>query len=233
MDARTSHHFKGSPLLPRLYLLLLLLAAGVGCVVPWDGWLHQGQEALQSLQEWSQTHRARAITVYVILYVAFTGLSLPGALFLTIFGGWLFGLINVVTASFASAGGATIACWVSRVLFRERVRARYGERWERFQEEFARHGWVYLLAVRLNPMIPYFLINLFFGLTRMPLWRFWVVSQVGMLPITFLYVWAGAELAQVETLNGLVSPRLVVALAAASGIPLALRWISGRFLRAE
>lgn len=219
--------------LPWLYLLTLLLAATAGFFVPWDDWLRQGQDALQSLKDWSHTHLPLAITLYALLYVTFTGLSLPAALFLTIFGGWLFGLINVIVVSFASTAGATIACWFSRVLFRDRVLAKHGERWERFQREFARHGWVYLLAVRLNPIIPYFLINLFFGLTRMPLWQFWVVSQLGMLPITVLYIWAGSELARVETLSGLVSPRLILVLAAVSLIPIVLRWLTARWLPAE
>jgi uncharacterized membrane protein YdjX (TVP38/TMEM64 family) len=220
-------------IVPWLYVLALSLAAVAGFVVPWEIWLAEGQDALQSLRNWSDEYRGVSITLYVLIYITFTGLSLPGALFLTIFGGWLFGLINVVIVSFASSAGATIACWFSRTLFRDYVLASHGERWERFQREFARFGWVYLVAVRLNPMIPYFLINLFFGLTRMPLRQFWIVSQLAMLPITFLYVWAGAELARVETLSGLVSPRLIMVLAIVSLLPIVLRWLTTRWIPAE
>lgn len=82
--------------------------------------------------------------------------------------------------------------------------------------------------LRLNPIVPYFLINLALGLTRMPVWTFWVVSQLGMLPITFLYVSAAAEVARVEKPGEILTPRVLVYLVVASLTPLLLRQVFQR-----
>jgi uncharacterized membrane protein YdjX (TVP38/TMEM64 family) len=218
-------------ILPWVYLLVVILAAVASFIIPWDDWLRQGQGFLQDVKAWTDAHFALAIIYYALFYVAYTSLSVPGVLLLNVCGGWMFGWIAVGIACLASATGGTLACYLSRSLFQERVLAKHGKNWEQFQQEFARNGWIYLLAVRLNPLIPYFLENLFFGLTRMPLWQFWVVSLVGFVPLTSLYVWAGSELARVETLQGLVSPRLILVLVTVSLLPLLLRWATARLGR--
>jgi uncharacterized membrane protein YdjX (TVP38/TMEM64 family) len=218
-------------IVPLLYLLVVCLATVAGFFIPWDDWLEQGQGFLQDVKAWTGSHPVLALTYYALFYFVFTSLSVPGVLLLNVCGGWMFGWIAVGVACPASATGGTVACLLSRLLFQERVLAKHGKNWEQFQQEFARHGWVYLLAMRLNPLIPYFLENLFFGLTRMPLWQFWVVSLIGFVPLTSLYVWAGSELARVETLQGLVSPRLILVLVTVSLLPLLLRWVTARLGR--
>src|SRR5439155_3753178 len=115
-----------------------------------------------------------------------------------------------------------------RLLFRDYVRNRYGPRLEVIDRGVERSGVYYLLMLRLNPFIPYFLINAALGLTRMPVWTFWVVSQLGMLPLTFLYVSAAAELSHVDRPAGLLSPRPLIYLALTSLTPLVLRKVFQR-----
>src|SRR5439155_9434951 len=131
--------------------------------------------------------------------------------------------LGLVVVSLAAVTGGTMAFLVSRFLLRDWIRSRYGPQLESIYRGVERAGVYYLLMLRLNPFVPYFLINLALGLTRMPVWTFWIVSQIGMLPMTFLYVSAAAELAGVEKPSELLEPRVLIYLALASLAPLLLR----------
>lgn len=215
------------------FLYLLLLAGVVTCsfVIPWNSWLEQSQSFLHQIRNWCDENTGKGLAFYGLVYVTFTGFSLPGALYLTLIGAWFFGWYSLPVISFTSTAGATMSCWLARWLLRDSLPTKYQNRWKHFQHDFKRFGWLYLLAMRLNPIIPFFLINLFVGLTRMPLWQFWIISQVGMLPVTAIYVWIGSELSQVANLRELVSWRLLSAMIASSLVPLLLRWLIGRWMR--
>ncbi|MCS7015010.1 MAG: TVP38/TMEM64 family protein [Gemmatales bacterium] len=184
---------------------------------------------LQQLREYWQAHVTRqpmlSSVIYFIIYVLFAASALPGAMVLTLAGGALFGWIwGVVLVSCASTTGATLAMLLSRTLLRSWVRQRYSKQLQVIQEELDRAGGWYLLSLRLNPVVPFFLINLAFGLTKMSVWRFWSLSQIGMLPATLIYVWAGTELDHAVATGRIVQPRLLLALLALSLLPLLLRW---------
>jgi pyruvate/2-oxoglutarate dehydrogenase complex dihydrolipoamide dehydrogenase (E3) component/uncharacterized membrane protein YdjX (TVP38/TMEM64 family) len=158
---------------------------------------------------------------YVALYIAVTGLSLPGAAVLTLVGGALFGLVwGTVLVSFASTLGATIAFLAARFLFRSAVQARFGARLKAIDEGVAREGAFYLFTLRLVPLFPFFLINLAMGLTALPVRTFYWVSQFGMLAGTIVYVNAGTELSKIESLQGILSPALLVSFALLGVFPL-------------
>lgn len=151
------------------------------------------------------------IAVYMIIYIVTTALSLPGATVLTIAGGAMFGLMTgVIIVSFASTIGATLACFVSRYLLRDWIQKKFGDRLSIINEGIENEGSFYLFTMRLIPMIPFFMINLLMGLTRMPLLTFFWVSQVGMLAGTIVYVNAGNELGKIESLSGILSPTLIL-----------------------
>lgn len=153
----------------------------------------------------------RVISTYAIIYVLVTSLSLPGAAVLTITGGALFGLLaGTVVVSFASTIGATLACIVSRFLLRDWVQSKFGERIKKVNDGVDQEGPFYLFTVRLMPVFPFWMVNILLGLTKMPLRTFYWVSQVGMLPGTVVYVNAGKELAQIESLRGILSPGLII-----------------------
>jgi uncharacterized membrane protein YdjX (TVP38/TMEM64 family) len=220
----------------RLFLGLLLLL--FSCALFVLAWGNDAQDLLATVNaRWAdlrtavQEHPVVAAFLFFLAYVAFTGLSLPGALFLTVLGGALFGTVwATCLVSFASSLGASLAFLLSRYLLRDWVTTRYQDRWQAARQEIDQSGGYYLLAMRLNPLVPYFLINLFFGLTRMPVWRFWFISQVGMLPATILYTYAGAQLGRITTLQGLVSQEMILALVLLSLFPLAARWVAKRVL---
>jgi pyruvate/2-oxoglutarate dehydrogenase complex dihydrolipoamide dehydrogenase (E3) component/uncharacterized membrane protein YdjX (TVP38/TMEM64 family) len=148
--------------------------------------------------------------VFFGAYVLVTALSLPGAVIMTLAAGALFGLaMGTVLVSFASSLGATLAFLTSRYLLQRSVQARFGARLADVNKGIAQEGAFYLFTLRLVPLVPFFLINLLMGLTRMRVAVFYAVSQVGMLAGTLVYVNAGTKLAQIDSLRGIVSPAVL------------------------
>ncbi len=153
---------------------------------------------------------AIVIGAYFVIYVAVTALSLPGAAIMTLAGGAIFGLlVGTLVVSFASSLGATLAFLVSRYVLRDSVQSRFGARLADVNRGIERDGAFYLFTLRLVPLIPFFVINLLMGLTRMKAGVFYLVSQLGMLAGTLVYVNAGTQLAKIESLAGIVSPALL------------------------
>jgi pyruvate/2-oxoglutarate dehydrogenase complex dihydrolipoamide dehydrogenase (E3) component/uncharacterized membrane protein YdjX (TVP38/TMEM64 family) len=147
-----------------------------------------------------------ATAVFFGIYVAVTGLSLPGAAILTLVAGAVFGLVwGVVIVSFASTLGATLAFLAARFVLRDWVQARLGDKLRAINEGVAREGAFYLFALRLVPAFPFFAINLLMGLTKMRTWTYLWVSQVGMLLGTVVYVYAGTQLGRFRISAGLVA----------------------------
>ncbi len=155
-------------------------------------------------------HPWQTALIYFVIYVLVTALSLPGAAIMTLVGGALFGLgAGLLLVSFASTIGATLAFLVSRFLLRDMVQGRFGRNLAAINRGVEKEGAFYLFALRLVPVFPFFMINLLMGLTPMRVLTFFFVSQVGMLPGTLVYVNAGTQLGQIESLGGLLSPALI------------------------
>ncbi len=214
----------------RRWWLLLIPAALL--LAAWQfGWLQLLTVAnlkvqQQALNGWVSANSWLAAGVFFVVYVAGTAASLPGAAVMTLAGGALFGLVEgTLLVSFASAIGATGAFLISRYLFRDSLRKRYGKRLKGFDDGIARDGAFYLFSLRLVPAVPYVLVNLIAGLTSLGLFTFYWVSQLGMLPGTFAFVYAGTQLATVEKLSDVLSLRLIGAFVLLGLLPLLLRWI--------
>ncbi len=150
-----------------------------------------------------ESQPALVIGVYLLVYVAVTALSLPGAAILTLAAGAVFGLlIGTVIVSFASSIGATLAFLAARFLLRDSVQSRFGARLAEIDKGVQKEGAFYLFTLRLVPLVPFFVINLLMGLTRMKVGTFYWVSQLGMLAGTVVYVNAGTQLAQDRLVAG-------------------------------
>ena len=213
---------------PRL-LLLGAVAAAIAAFFTFDlgaylelGYLKARQDALA---RYVDAEPLRAATAYFAIYVVATGLSLPGAAVLTLIGGGLFGLLwGTVIVSFASTIGATLAFLLSRYLFRDAVGARFRERMRAINEGVERDGAFYLFTLRLVPIFPFFVINLVMGLTGMRVLVYMLVSQLGMLPATIVYVNAGTRLADVQSAADVLSLPLILSFAALGLFPLVARF---------
>jgi pyruvate/2-oxoglutarate dehydrogenase complex dihydrolipoamide dehydrogenase (E3) component/uncharacterized membrane protein YdjX (TVP38/TMEM64 family) len=213
--------------------LLLLAALVVAAILAWRAGLSDilTLDALKARQvEFQALYAARPFTVlagFFALYVAVTGLSLPGAAILTLAAGALFGLVTgTILVSFASTLGATLAFLAARYLFRTPVEARFGDRLAAINRGLDKDGAFYLFTLRLVPLFPFFLINLVMGLTRIRATTFALVSQIGMLAGTVVYVNAGTELAKIDSLKGILSPGLLLSFVALGLFP----WLAKAFI---
>jgi len=149
------------------------------------------------------------VGIFFLVYVLVAGLSLPGATILTVAGGAFFGLVwGTVIVSFASTIGATLGAFLSRFVFRDYVEKKMGDYYKKINQGFEREGAFYLFSLRLIPVFPFFVINLAMGLTKIPLKTFFWVSQLGMLLGTIVYVNVGVQLAEVDSLRGVLSWKL-------------------------
>jgi pyruvate/2-oxoglutarate dehydrogenase complex dihydrolipoamide dehydrogenase (E3) component/uncharacterized membrane protein YdjX (TVP38/TMEM64 family) len=210
------------------WMLLGLVAAAIGAFFAFGGSdylrLESIRNSLGSLQALAQNHPWASATGFFVIYVLVTALSLPGAAIMTLVAGAIFGLwIGLLLVSFASTAGATLAFLLSRFLFRDSVKQRFGARLKAIDAGLERDGAFYLFGLRLVPAFPFFVINLVMGLTAMKAFTFAWVSQLGMLPGTFVYVNAGRELGQLESLSGILSPSLIGAFVLLGLLPLIAR----------
>ena len=173
-----------------------------------------------------------------LLYVVAAALSLPGALVMTLAMGALFGLgMGALLVSFASSIGATLAFLASHFVFRDAVQQRFGDKLKAINEGVSRDGALYLFTLRMVPIFPFFLINLLMGLTPMRTRTFYWVSQVGMLAGTLVFVNAGTQLAQLQSLSGILSPGLLLSFALLGVFPMIAKkitaWLQRRRVYAE
>jgi len=217
--------------------ILAVVAAILGLFILFDldryftlSFLKESRDSFAALYSRSP---ALVIGVYFMIYVVVAALALPGAVVMTLAGGALLGLfVGTVVVSFASTIGATLACFFSRFLLRDWVQSKFGDKLESVNRGIQREGAFYLFTLRLIPIFPFFIINLVMGLTRMPLFRYYWVSQLGMFPATLVYVNAGKELGKIESVAGILSPALLVSFAVLGLFPIvvkkALAWYGAK-----
>jgi pyruvate/2-oxoglutarate dehydrogenase complex dihydrolipoamide dehydrogenase (E3) component/uncharacterized membrane protein YdjX (TVP38/TMEM64 family) len=199
--------------------LLWVAAAAVALLAAW-AWQHFGLGALltldnlkasrDALQAQVQAQPLATAAVFFAVYVAAAALSIPGALILTLAAGAMFGLgWGLLLVSFASSLGALLAFLAARYLLRDGIQARFGKSLAPINDGVRKDGTFYLLTLRLVPVFPFWLINLLMGLTPMGAGRFYLVSQLGMLAGTAVYVNAGTQLAAIQSPGDILSPGLL------------------------
>ncbi len=192
-------------------------------------YIKSSQEKFQALY---QAHRVLVIAAYMGIYIVVTALSLPGAAVMTLAGGGLLGLVvGTITVSFASTIGATLACAVSRFLLRDWVQGKFGDKLATIDAGIEKEGAFYLFSLRLVPVFPFFVINLLMGLTRMRLFTFFWVSQLGMLAGTVVFVNAGRQLARIDSLSGILSPGVLVSFAVLGLFPITVKKLLALYKR--
>jgi uncharacterized membrane protein YdjX (TVP38/TMEM64 family) len=185
-----------------------------------------------------QTQPLATAALFFGVYVAATAVSIPGAVILTLAAGAMFGLgLGLVLVSFASSLGALLAFLVARYLLRDALQARFGKALAPINDGVRQDGTVYLLTLRLVPVLPFWLINLLMGLTPMGVARFYVVSQLGMLAATAVYVNAGTQLAAIQSPGDILSPGLLASFALVGLFPLLAKagvsWLERRKVYAK
>lgn len=185
------------------------------------------QSQLSTIQQYANENFVSAASIYFLAYITVTALSIPGAAVVTLVGGAIFGLLwGTIIVSFASTIGATLAFLTSRLLLKDWVQQKFSSSLKAINAGVEKDGAFYLFSLRMVPVFPFFLVNLLMGLTPIKVGTYFVVSQLGMLLGTAVYVNAGSELGQIESLSGLVSLPIVLSFALLGILP----WITKAIL---
>jgi uncharacterized membrane protein YdjX (TVP38/TMEM64 family) len=164
------------------------------------------------LLAFTEANYAGAAALFVLCYIAVTGLSLPGAVILTLAGGFLFGSVfGTLLVNLGATSGATLAFLAARYLLRDWVEQKFGTRLEPLQQGFAKNAFSYLITLRLIPLIPFFVINLVSGLTRMNMGSYMAATALGIIPGSFVYAYAGRQLGTINSLKEIASPNVIAA----------------------
>lgn len=197
-------------LITAVILISLFFAFDLQNVLTLDGI----KSRMSNFIAWKEQSPLLVAIGFFVIYILITALSLPGAAILTLAAGGLFGLASgLVIASFASSIGATLAFLVSRYLLRDSIEKKFTSRLKSINQGIERDGAFYLFTLRLVPVFPFFLINLLMGLTKIKTLTFYLVSQIGMLAGTAVYVNAGTQLSQIDSLQGILSFELILSFA--------------------
>lgn len=220
----------------KLIFGLILLLAIVLLVSNFSQYLtlENAKAQQEALNAYIEQNFVIAATIYFLAYIGVTAFSIPGAVVVTLLGAALFGFwTSLVLVSFASTIGATLAFLSSRYLLRDWVQTRFGKKLTAINDGVERDGSSYLLSLRLIPVFPFFLINLLMGLTPMTVGRFYLTSQIGMLPGTAVYLNAGTQLANIESLSDIVSPSVLASFALLGLFPVITKWVMKKIRPAE
>ena len=214
-----------------LFALAIVVIASIAFVFRNALSLEYLAERETELRQFQQQHPWLVYALALGLYVAVAGLSIPGATVLGVTYGWFFGFFPaVILVSFASTLGATIAFWLSRYLLYDSVQQRFGEQLANLNQNLDSEGPFYLFVLRLVPLFPFFVVNLVMGLTPIRTSTYWWVSQLGMLPGTSVFVWAGSNVPTLSKLaeqgsQEILSWQLIAAFVLIGVFPLAIRWL--------
>ncbi|MDW6017351.1 TVP38/TMEM64 family protein [Vibrio plantisponsor] len=212
----------------KLILGLVLVAVVVFLGIEFSQYLTlENAKAQQAnLSHYIEQNLLYSALIYFVAYVVITAFSIPGAAVVTLLGAALFGFwFSLALVSFASTIGATLAFLSSRYLLRNWVQQRFSDKLNAINAGVKKDGAFYLFTLRLIPIFPFFLINLLMGLTPISTVRYYLVSQLGMLPGTAVYLNAGTQLAEIKTLAGIVSPTVLFSFALLGVFPLIAKWL--------
>ena len=191
------------------------------------------------LRNYYSHHPVISYSIAFVVYTLVTGTSFPGATVLTLSCGWIFGFFaGVVLVSFASTAGATLAFLASRFFFRDFVIRKWRKSLKKIEELLKKEGPFYLFSLRLFPAVPFFVINLVMGVTPIRTWTFWWVSQLGMLPGTIVFVYAGSNVPNINefTEKGLaeiMTARLWIAFLLLAAFPYLVRAIHAFLMKQD
>ncbi|TXZ09301.1 TVP38/TMEM64 family protein [Vibrio mimicus] len=215
----------------KLIIALILIAIAALLVTQFSQYLTlEVAKAKQAeLASYIDAHLLQAALIYFVVYVLLTAFSIPGATVVTLLGAALFGFwLSLLLASFASTIGATLAFLSSRFLLRDWVQSKFAEKLLTINQGVERDGAFYLLSLRLIPVFPFFLINLVMGLTPISTWRYYWVSQLGMLPGTAVYLNAGTQLAEISSLGEIISLPVLASFVLLGVFPIIVKWLMGK-----
>jgi uncharacterized membrane protein YdjX (TVP38/TMEM64 family) len=217
-------------------IIAILIALGIGTFFYFDLGRFLSLDTLKEnrnrLLEFTEAHYTAAVGLFVLVYAAVTGLSLPGAAIMTLAGGFLFGsFFGMVFVNVGATTGATLAFLAARYLLKDAVEQKFGRWLGPFQEGFAKNAFSYLMTLRLIPLFPFFVVNLVSGLTRVNIGTYVAATALGIIPGSFVYAYAGRQLGTINSLKEIASPNVLAAfvlLGLLALVPIVYKWFTGR-----
>lgn len=163
-----------------------------------------------NLLAFTDTNYVAAVSIFIVAYAIVTGLSLPGAVILTLAGGFVFGaVLGTLFVNLGATTGATVAFLTARYVLRDTVEHKFGKSLRPFREGFAKNAFSYLLTLRLIPLFPFFVVNLVSGLTRVSAGTYIGATALGIIPGSFVYAYAGRQLGTIHSLKEIASPNVL------------------------
>ncbi len=192
----------------KIILLIILLAAVIFAEV-YNLSDHLTFENLKNnrdfLKEITNKYYTLSVIGYILLYIS-TAFFVPAAIPLTIIGGFLFGVFwGTIYVCVGAITGASLSFYTAKYLLGDWLQNRYREHLKRFNKEVERHGYYYLILIRLTPLLPFFLINYLAGLTMIPYRIFLLTFLVTLVPGSVIYTFAGQHLGSIESYDDLIS----------------------------
>lgn len=200
------------------FMILALLAIALGAFLYFDLRQYLSLEALKAnrdaLLSFTEAHYLTAVILFIAGYCVLVAVSLPGAVIMTLAGGFLFGsVLGTIYVNLGATTGSTVAFLAARYLLRDWVEARFGYWVRPIQDGFSKNAFGYMMTLRLMPVFPFFLINLVSGLTRIRLGTYVAATAVGIVPGSFVYAYAGRQLGTINSLKEIASLPVLLALA--------------------
>jgi len=217
----------------KIFIVLIFLTSSLSVLIfDLDQFLsfENIKKSQNSLQSLINENYLFYYVIFFIVYIVITTFALPFAAIKTIIAGALFGLIpGVLLTSFASSIGSTLCFLMSRFVLRNYVENKYRKYVEKVNSGIIKDGMFYLFFLRLSPIFPFFIINLIFGLTKMKAITFYIISQIGMLIGTIVFVNAGVQLAKINSISDILSFEIIIAFMLIGLMPLIIKKIIQRF----
>lgn len=218
------------------FIILGGIAVGIGLFLYFDLGRFLSLESLKAnrdhLLAFTEDNYTAAVGLFILLYIAVTGLSLPGATILTLAGGFVFGAVPATLyVNIGATTGATLAFLAARYVLRDWVEQKFGKWLEPLQQGFAKNAFSYLLTLRLIPLFPFFVVNLVSGLTRVSVGTYVAATALGIIPGSFVYAYAGRQLGTINSLKEIASPQVLgafVLLGAFALAPILYKKLSAR-----
>jgi len=197
-----------------IFLIVILALIAITQLTDLDRYLtfENLQENKFRLQQMVEGNYVLSVGGYIVTYIVVVAFSIPGAAILTLTGGFLFGVLwGAIYVNAGATTGATLAFLFCRYVAGEWVQNKYQDKLKTFNKELSKNGYRYLLALRFIPVFPFFLINIFAGLTKIPLRTFIWTTSIGIFPGSVVYAFTGKQLGDIQSVEDIFSARIAVA----------------------
>ncbi len=194
-------------------IIIFIIAVGLFFTLDVGQYLNLGyiKSQQEAINNYYVVNPVKTGLIFFISYILITGISLPGAGIMTLAGGAIFGLVwGTILVSFGSVFGATMAFLIARYLFHDYIQKKFSKQLEPINRGIRKEGDLYLFTIRFIPIFPFFIVNTLMALTPIKTLNFALVSQIGMLIPTIIFVNAGTQLAKIESPGDVLSPELIL-----------------------